>query len=859
MIRAVSPPRASVPPSPLTPLDTEPTGHVVVSTKLSSLSNVRPARERTASPTPKVVAALSTLYNALSSPERKVVRKPASPRAPSLQQPLNRVLEYSPRVAPLDPEDPPSLYYSSPEASLKGKPARRSMRTNSVRKRSESVGSRGNGGVVWSRLYSQGVTDRMTRERVSAKTAREREAREGDFTFRPSTTMRDEADADLRERPNRVFSSLYSDSGARARRLRNLRDERQTTEQQRCTFAPVVNPPSTGGPPNSEFETDYYKKLFLEATTRREKQKGIEEKARQADLQRVAVHKSSSQSQGEFRKRVGRSLQQGTVEVGWMRRVYASSRGGSDVPAPKGAEVSQIISSLESDLKIKQIREMPRAVWQKMIPRTDFEEMLNTLSEYGPESRMKWERFIGLFHELTVEAHPDPECTHFPDTDKIHNPRKTSRRGAVRSGTPTRRTLTPQQVRQSTDRLYRNGRSSSATPTQSERRPGRSQSPAAAVGGGKQPSLRREGSKGILRVRDDTSPTPAPRRDAPAPTPPARGPKVSISAEPDIVVTLESGAEDDDELFRSPSETPIPAAAPVPVPTGRGRPLQEQVRPVPVKGSAHIPVPHAIKPIQSNVGGFVLADDDDSDDFHTDEDEVRSPEQVSMVPSRQLAPPPPRLIAAAATASVVQPGADAGALHAKTHRAMEDLKKKLLASPGTSAGGSPAVAPRSVAAKGVLNAVGAPGGGRGVPLSKLAAHSAVASPPPAQMSKQASPSGGSVAAPSPTLSKKQPPHLSPVGGGGSGGAPHIKSPGAPPQIKSPSVVHAKAASVPPTASVGVKVHQPIAHGQSVPAPGQGAPVHVQNTPTKSAVKQPPNSASPPKESSRPVCGKGDGE
>eukprot|EP01064_Diplonema_japonicum_P020816 TRINITY_DN3038_c1_g1_i1.p1 TRINITY_DN3038_c1_g1~~TRINITY_DN3038_c1_g1_i1.p1 ORF type:complete len:1042 (+),score=213.26 TRINITY_DN3038_c1_g1_i1:67-3192(+) len=654
-----------------------------INTNLATMGEYKSGSSLSHSPKDRDVAieALGTLLN--------VMRRSATPpqRSPS------RVLEYSPMMgADQDPEEELKNFLNLP--------SRGSGESSALSPKSFK-------GPVWNRLYTHGVT--MNQERASRTKTRELEIEQNQLTnhhtFRPETTMREEANAELRERPERIFHSLYHDHHARDKRRTQLRERVDHNSGKDFTFHPSINPVKPT-PANTEWETSFYEKLFNEAKQRREKQSQIEVKTQQS-LSYRKVGRSTAESMQEFYRRGEKHIQQGTVEVGWMRRVFNASKGTLGQSA-KSCEAGQLLMTLETDLKIKKIIELPTSVWAKMIPRTDFGAIMERLRGIDELERLTWEDFIEMFHEETTEANRDPECTHRPDFARIHHPRS-----KVRSTSATK--LTSAQIRTSVDRLTKRKTSNTPPPPAVRSRhashtPTRSRKASTTPQRRDTSTQRRTPQRTASEQRRDPSaqrqtsfarkesPPPVPRNNTPAPT---KAPKTKKPG-PEPVVSFESESEVDD---RSPSAAPAPSQPPKPVvQDAKAKPTAS---PPPAPKPAPVPVSPMKHEDPSKSLATLVANSDSDDEFHSDEDDsaFASPEQET--PVREVTNPAP-------TAHVKD----------NTSKALEELKKKLARGDGKPKT-PPATAP---GAKGNGSAVASPSAAA---MAKIAAGVASSSSSPA--------------------------------------------------------------------------------------------------------------------------------
>ncbi|KAJ9468897.1 hypothetical protein DIPPA_04490 [Diplonema papillatum] len=657
----------------------------------------RPRWQPGAHPAAKPRGAAAPMSGGATPPQGRMGRNRPAAHMPARQPPpasgssTSRVLEYSPMVSYADPPLGLASRSPSPLAGLARAASTRSgtpqtpARGRYLKKYVESAPS-----PVWNRLYSHGVETLAEKDLIAREheAMRERERMyDTECTFRPSTTMRHEAEDDLRERPERVFRALHADSVSRMRRLERKREVTEWREAQEvCTFMPSVNEPkdSVTNPPNSPWEVNYYEKLFHEAQARRDK---LEQKQRAARPQ-VRVIRSTPKSQEEFFKRSERLIQQGTVEIGWLRRLYKVAERSS-LSHLSAAEAAQVKIALETDLKVKRILDLDDSVLSKMVPRTDFASILDALDNLSIDSSdsaavVSWEGLCDLYHKYTVEANPDPNCTHRPDTMHIHHPR------AKAAAKP----LSKAEVDGAFARLSKVKRRPVS--------PGSAESPAATP----QRSRPRQRTKSPAARRQ--SPSAAPRNASPS------APAASATRKRSTSNLSGKGGPPATPAASKPAQ--LPPKTPVDPPA---RPRPDESPP---------PKPREAAPVPSVGGGakeFKLelgSRSDSDDDFHDADDEPETPkpakaqkkvsisvrqDSASSEPSAHR--PPPYLVPRGAVTD------------GKTAKALEALKLKLSQTPRSPTPPPPAAAqpPPSRAASPTPSdiaaavAVRAAGGGKG--------------------------------------------------------------------------------------------------------------------------------------------------
>eukprot|EP01063_Lacrimia_lanifica_P027562 TRINITY_DN3884_c0_g1_i1.p1 TRINITY_DN3884_c0_g1~~TRINITY_DN3884_c0_g1_i1.p1 ORF type:complete len:1368 (+),score=292.66 TRINITY_DN3884_c0_g1_i1:112-4215(+) len=624
------------------------------------------------------------------SRSRSRSRRPSPPpppqeeRSPQTQDGTTRALVYSPIVGVEDPDSPMLDTFALPRVSRGGR-----SRSQSPRR----------AGPIWNRLYRDGLDDRHRRTQAATEHALAREkaaAGHPDCTFRPETNSRSYADDDPRERPDEVFQHLHADSTARRRRIEDLRKGVQEELSQNCTFKPTVNQnPATGRPElkTTAYEKSYFEKLFLEAQDRRVRQQELERKAKETREYR-RVTRSTPESQHAFRKRTERTGPQGTVEIGWMRRVFTKSRTGTAVGL-RGTEIEVLRNKIEAEPRIEQIMDFMETkgnqeAWEKLVPRTNFRSLLNLLDARAeartePVGRITWEDFVELFHACTVTAHADPECYYHP---RILNPK-----AGVRSASQPHK-LSSTEMTASVARLSQGAAARSSS--QPSRAPQPTpfittvRSPSGRYGAGTASTSRRSGTATPTRRSPGASQRSASVRPAPAASPsahpragavkPAAAPPQPAFEAPELaspVAVTEPARQFDDipsAATTAPSITPSARAA-------SEAPEPHHAPPAPAAPSKPA-APPALLPV-----GYDNDDDDDDSSaaFHTDEN--RSPEVKAQQQPRQLVSQVSALaIRSALSVRAPQPlpvkGAPAPAVASATVKAMAST-------PGSTRGPSP--------------------------------------------------------------------------------------------------------------------------------------------------------------------------
>ena len=533
--------------------------------------------------------------------------------------------------------------------------------------------------TVWGKLYKEGVSS--SRQKVIDSKRKELEQLSEELTtehtFRPETGMRIEADANIKERPGRIFQSLHNDSRARNRRLNNLKAVRD--EETKPSFVPKVNPVKKGLK-NDKWETGFYQRLFDEAKDRQTKQKELEEKAKQKATRR-STSKSTAESQRTFLERNEKLVLSGTVEVHWMKRIFETARKALGGATAEGCEVSQLSASLSEDLKVKKVMTIPESIWVKMIPRTDFAAMIDCIDDLEEGTRITWSAFLELYHSETVQAFADPECTYKPQFDKIHSRR-------IRDS-PRTHSMTPQ--KRIDDGTTPRKSASTRTSSASRLRKG--------IVGGTTPSRSASVQSRSSSIPKKSISAPSPQRPK---STPARKPEVTRMTQKGKSKKQQRGGihdiadgDDDTDEERERSKTPVPEVPPEPV-----------AQPAPVPQPQH-------------------DDDDDDDDFESVED--------SPIPAKPPAAPtsPPSTKRLVGTSPVPVPSVAPHPTGVTPTESKTTLAiKKALAAHGANSGQVRPAAAEGVksSAKGVAGPLRRPRGGRGAGKDPTPPPSRTASP-----------------------------------------------------------------------------------------------------------------------------------